>query len=55
MGLIISAIEFDGYTTTEMNALTGVPEGCMIWNKTLKKMCVYNGTGWEEVTSTLIV
>ena len=44
----------DGYTTTEMNAISTPDEGMMIYNSTLKKYCFYNGSAWEEITSTLV-
>jgi hypothetical protein len=52
-----TTVQFDtvklgpGYTTTQKNALTGMAEGDMIWDKTLHKACVYSGTAWETVTS----
>jgi hypothetical protein len=38
-------------TTTERNAITSVPAGLMIYNTSLNKLNVYNGTTWETVTS----
>jgi hypothetical protein len=38
-------------TTTERNAITSVPAGLMVYNTTLNKLNVYNGTTWETVTS----
>jgi len=40
-----------GYTTADKLLLTGVREGTIIYDKTLKKLCLYNGATWETVTS----
>jgi len=38
------------YTTAEKNAL--VPSaGWVVFDTTLKKLCVYSGTAWETITS----
>jgi hypothetical protein len=39
------------YTTTAKNALT-VSAGTMIYDTDLNKMCFYNGTTWETITSS---
>jgi hypothetical protein len=39
------------YTTTERNALT-VTAGATIYNTTLSKMEMYNGSDWETLTSS---
>jgi hypothetical protein len=39
------------YTTTEKLALI-VNAGTMIYDTTLNKMCFYNGTAWETITSS---
>lgn len=38
-------------TTTQKNALGSLLEGAMVYDITLHKICVYNGTAWETVTS----
>jgi hypothetical protein len=38
-------------TTTQRDAITSVPAGLMVYNTTLNKLNVYNGTTWETVTS----
>jgi len=38
-------------TTTQKNAITGPTEGLVLYDLTLHKLCVYNGTTWETVTS----
>jgi hypothetical protein len=38
-------------TTIQRDAITSVPAGLMIYNTTLNKLNVYNGTTWETVTS----
>ena len=38
-------------TTTQKNALT--PQaGWVVFDTTLDKLCVYNGTNWQTITST---
>jgi hypothetical protein len=47
---------FNGYiqntTTTERVALAAVA-GQLVFDTTLKKLCVYTGTAWETITSTV--
>lgn len=38
-------------TTSEKNALTNLTAGLIVFDTTLKKLCVYSGTAWETVTS----
>ena len=38
------------FTTTEKNALNPEP-GWVVFDTTLDKLCVYNGTAWETITS----
>ena len=38
-------------TTTEKNAIATPAQGLFIFDTTLVKLCVYNGTAWETVTS----
>jgi hypothetical protein len=64
MSLQIDSVYLQNYTTTEMleielpvdsgdgMQLTGTQ---LIYNSTLKKLCFYNGTEWEQVNSTVIV
>jgi len=46
-------------TTTQKRALTSVVKGTIVYDTTLKKLCVYtaeaggSSTGWETVTSVL--
>jgi len=42
---------FPWYTTTVRDALTGVPEGLIIYNSTTKKLNFYNGSAWAAITS----
>ena len=46
-------VQFGSYTTTEKNAIStgGFNGGEMIFDSTLAKMCFYNGTAWETITS----
>ncbi len=39
-----------GYTTTEKLALPA-QQGWIVFDTTLGKLCVFNGTGWETITS----
>ena len=47
---------FSGYiqntTTAEREALAAVA-GQLVFDTTLSKLCVYNGTAWETITSTV--
>ncbi len=40
-------------TTAQIDALTGAAllSGLIVWNSTLKKIDVFDGTNWETVTS----
>ena len=37
-------------TTTQKNALT-VTAGYVVFDSTLGKLCVYNGSAWQTITS----
>ena len=39
-------------TTTERNNFTGLVSGAMIYNTSLNKLQVYNGSAWETITSS---
>jgi len=39
-------------TTTQRDAISNPPAGLMIYNTTTNKLNFYNGTAWEEVTSS---
>lgn len=39
------------YTTTVKNALTPVAAGTFVYDTTLNKLSVYNGSAWETITS----
>ena len=38
-------------TTAQKNAITSPAEGLQIYDSTLKKMCFFNGTAWQTITS----
>ena len=38
-------------TTTQKNAISSPAQGLMVFDTTLAKLCVYNGTTWETITS----
>lgn len=44
-------IKLNCLTTTEKNALTSVGTGTLIFDTTLGKMCIYDGSAWRTVTS----
>lgn len=39
-------------TTAEINILTGLEEGCEVWDTTIKKKKLWNGTTWEVIQSS---
>ena len=42
-------IQLKNYTTTEINALTGMAAGDTVYNTTLTNVCVYNGSAWRKI------
>lgn len=38
-------------TTTQKSAISSPPEGLMVYDVTLHKLCVYTGSAWETITS----
>lgn len=38
-------------TTTQKNAISTPAEGLIVYDTTLHKLCVYNGSAWETITS----
>ena len=38
-------------TTSQRNSISGMTKGAMVFNSTTNKLNVYNGSGWEVVTS----
>ena len=47
-----SATGIATYTTTDKNAIPTPVAGLVVFDTTLLKLCVYNGTTWQTVTST---
>lgn len=45
-------IKTKGYTTTEINALTGMTAGTLVYNTTLNMFCFYNGSAWKRMDGT---
>lgn len=39
-------------TTTQKNAISSPPAGLQVYDSTLNKMCFYNGSAWETITSS---
>lgn len=46
-----AGMKFNGYTTTEKNAIASPSEGMVVYDKTLHKLCVYTGAAWQTITS----
>jgi len=44
-------IQMPVLTTTQKNAIIGPLTGAVVFDDTLKKLCVYTGTAWQTVTS----
>jgi len=55
----MSAIKLDSakgltlpvFTTTEKNAILSPDTGAILFDSTLGKVCVYNGSAWQTITS----
>lgn len=43
-------IVFPNMTTTQKNVITATA-GCVVFDTTLSKLCVYNGAAWQTITS----
>ena len=39
-------------TNTQRGAMSGMTKGAMVFNSSTNKLNVYNGSGWEAVTSS---
>lgn len=48
----LKGIALPTFTTTEKNAIVSPKTGAIIFDTTLGKICVYNGSAWQTVTST---
>lgn len=42
-------LQLKNYTTTEINALSGMAAGYTVYNSTLNLICFYNGLAWRRV------
>jgi hypothetical protein len=40
---------FPRMTTTQKNAISNPAEGLIVYDLTLHKLCIFNGTSWEEI------
>ncbi len=49
---ILEKFQAPRHTTTTRDSLFEPREGQIIFNQTTSKLNVYNGTAWEEITST---
>jgi hypothetical protein len=47
-------LQLKNYTTTEINALTGMAAGDTVFNTTESTICFYTGSAWNKVTSTAL-
>ena len=47
-------LKLKNYTTTEINALTGMAAGDTVFNTTESTICFYTGSAWNKVTSTAL-
>lgn len=47
-----STIVLKVYTTTQINALTGMVAGTLVYDSTATALKFYNGSAWEVVTSS---
>lgn len=47
-----SPIGVKGYTTAEVNALTGQDPGTIVWDSDVLAHKIYNGSTWEAITSS---
>jgi hypothetical protein len=39
-------------TTAQKNTISSPPAGLVVYDSTLNKLCVYNGSAWETITSS---
>lgn len=50
-GLASEVVYIPRLTTLQINAVTGMVSGAMVFNVTLNTLCFYNGATWQQVTS----
>ena len=48
---VIQSVRMPNMTTTQKNGMVTQAAGCMVFDTTLGKLSVYNGSTWETVTS----
>ena len=46
-----TSAKLKNYTTAQINALSSPEAGDVVYNTTLAKICFYNGSAWQQVTS----
>lgn len=46
-----SGIRFPNMTSSQKTSMVGMQAGTVIFDTTLKKLCLYTGTAWQTVTS----
>ena len=44
-------VRMPNMTTAQKNAIVSPAAGLMVFDTTLKKLCVYTGTAWQTITS----
>lgn len=47
----LKGIALPNFTTAEKNAIVSPAVGAILFDTTLGKICVYNGSAWQTVTS----
>ena len=50
-----SSMKFKQYTTTQIDALTGMAEGEMVYDTTVSDVKIYDGNNWAKITSTAFI
>jgi hypothetical protein len=47
----LKGLSLPSFTTTEKNAIVAPGTGAILFDSTLGKVCVYNGSAWQTITS----
>ena len=48
----LKGLSLPSFTTIEKNAIIAPGTGAILFDSTLGKICVYNGSTWQTVTSS---
>ncbi|MEI8129320.1 MAG: hypothetical protein WCG95_06845 [bacterium] len=54
ISLSYAAVPVPNYSQTGRLALTGIPNGGLVWDTTLNYLCVKTNSGWEKVATSII-